>query len=82
MPTNMPTDWRSLVRMTYNPKRLAKLGSAHIEARATYEAARDAMLPEVESALRAKVKQVEIVKLTGLTRERIRQIGKELGIEQ
>ncbi len=63
-----------MATMTYDTKRLARLGSAHIEARATYEAAREAMLPEVRAAIRAKVKQVDIVKMTGLTRERIRQI--------
>ncbi len=65
--------------MTYDTRRLAQLGARHQDARAAYESAKAEMLPEVEAAIRANVRQVDIVKMTGLTRERIRQIERSLG---
>lgn len=53
---------------------LRRLGAAHIKTRTAYEQARDALEPEVIAAIEAGVPQVEIVRLTGLTRERLRQI--------
>lgn len=60
--------------MTYDTTRLAALGATHQRRRAAYEAARDELLPEVRAAIAAGVRQVDIVQMTGLTRERIRQI--------
>lgn len=60
--------------MAYDTSRLADLGDRHQQTRAAYEQARDELLPEVHAALAAGVRQVDIVKMTGLTRERIRQI--------
>lgn len=59
-----------------NTDTLRRLGATHIKTRAAYEAARDALEPEVIAAIDAGIPQVEIVRLTGLTRERLRQIGK------
>lgn len=59
-----------------NTDTLRRLGAAHIKTRTAYEQARDALEPEVIAAIEAGVPQVEIVRLTGLTRERLRQIGK------
>ena len=53
---------------------LRRLGATHIRTRAAYEQARDALEPEVEAAIRAGVPQTDIVRMTGLTRERLRQI--------
>lgn len=62
--------------MDHDVTRLAALGEEHQKTRAAYEAARDALLPEVLGAIAAGVRQVDIVKMTGLTRERIRQIAR------
>lgn len=64
--------------MTHDTTRLHQLGQTHQQTRQAYEDARDALMPEVEAAIRAGVRQVDIVKATGLTRERIRQIEKGL----
>lgn len=64
--------------MKHDTTRLTELGRKHQETRQAYEDARDALMPEVEAAIRAGVRQVDIVKATGLTRERIRQIEKGL----
>lgn len=55
---------------------LRRLGATHIRTRTAYEQARDALEPEVIAAIDAGIPQVDIVRLTGLTRERLRQIGK------
>jgi hypothetical protein len=58
--------------------RLAQLGTDYQRTRDAHEVARDALMPEVEAAIRAGVRQVDIARLTGLTRERIRQIERSL----
>ncbi len=65
---------------TYDTSRLATLGARFKRTRSAQDAARDELLPEVEAACRARVPQAEIVKLTGLTRERVRQIERGLGL--
>jgi hypothetical protein len=56
-------------------------GIEYQEARARFETARQALYPQVVKALRAEMRQVEIVRLSGYTRERVRQIARSIGIE-
>lgn len=64
---------------SYDTTALAALGAKHQKTRAAYEQARDELLPEVLAAIAAGVRQVDIVTMTGLTRERIRQIERGAG---
>jgi len=50
-------------------KELQPTGAEYREALCRLEAARDALLPNIEKALRAGMRQVEIVHHTGYTRE-------------
>lgn len=58
----------------YDVARLAELGKRYEQERAAAEATRKELTPEIVAAARAGVRQVEIVRATGLTRERVRQI--------
>lgn len=64
--------------MAYDTGRLTELGADYQRTREAHETARDALMPEVEAAIRAGVRQVDIANATGLTRERIRQIERSL----
>lgn len=60
--------------MTYDATRLAELGRQHKRLRAQIEEVRAKLGPEILAAHLAEVQQVEIVELTGYTRESVRQI--------
>lgn len=65
----------------YDLTRLSELGQKYAEQRAAAEATRQLLTPEIVAAARARVKQGEIVKASGLTRERVRQLCRAAGIE-
>ncbi|MEV4215156.1 hypothetical protein [Micromonospora sp. NPDC049662] len=67
--------------MTYDLSRLTDLGRTYAEQRAAAETTRQLLTPEILAAARAKVKQGEIVRASGLTRERVRQLCRAAGIE-
>lgn len=62
-------------------RRLRPAGAEYQVSRARFEAARDTLYPLVVEALRAEMRPAEIVRLSGYTRERIRQIARSVGIE-
>ncbi|WP_435120767.1 hypothetical protein [Micromonospora tulbaghiae] len=65
----------------YDLSRLAELGERHARERAALEKTRAELAPEVVAAAQAGVKQGDIVKASGYTRERVRQICRAAGIE-
>lgn len=58
----------------YDLTRLAELGRKYERERAAAEKTRALLVPEIVAAAAADVPQVDIVKASRLTRERIRQI--------
>lgn len=58
----------------YDLTRMAELGRRYERERAAAEKTRADLTPEILAAVAAEVPQVEIVKASRLTRERIRQI--------
>lgn len=58
----------------YDLTRLAELGKRYERERAAAERTRALLVPEILAAKAADVPQVDIVKASRLTRERIRQI--------
>lgn len=60
--------------MDYDPSRLTKLGAKFQRLRAELEAVRPDLADEIRTAHEAGMPQVEIVRLTGYTRELVRQI--------
>lgn len=60
--------------MTYEPDRLAQLGKRHQRLRADLDTVRPELAEEIRAAAAAGVPQVEIVKLSGYTRDQVRQI--------
>ncbi len=65
----------------YDLTHLAELGERYARERAAAEKTRGEIVPEIVTAARAKVRQADIVKASGLTRERVRQICRAAGIE-
>lgn len=57
--------------------KLRAAGDEHKAARATLAAARDAVLPLILDALRAKVGVVEVANLSGYTRESVRRLARD-----
>lgn len=70
-----------LCMSNYNLSRLAELGERHARERAALEKTRAELVPEIVAAAKAKVKQGDIVKASGYTRERVRQICRAAGVE-
>lgn len=66
---------------TYDLTRLSQLGEQYARERAAAEKTRGELTPEILAAARAKVRQADIVKASGLTRERVRQICRAAGID-
>jgi cation transport ATPase len=60
---------------------LRAAGQKYQAARASLDTARENLHPAVIEALRAGLRQVEIVRLSGYTREYVRKIARRLGIE-
>jgi hypothetical protein len=60
---------------------LRAAGQEYQAVRASLDAARENLYPAVIEALRAGLRQVEIVRLSGYTREHVRKIARRLGIE-
>jgi hypothetical protein len=60
--------------MSYDPDRLRQLGKRHQRLRADLDALRPDLADEIRAAAKAGVPQVEIVKATGYTRDRIYHI--------
>lgn len=65
----------------YDLTRLTELGQQYAQQRAAVEKTRERLTPEIVAAARARVRQSEIVKATGYTRERVRQICRAAGVE-
>ncbi|MEU1642029.1 hypothetical protein [Micromonospora zamorensis] len=65
----------------YDLTRLSELGRTYAEQRAAAEKTRAELTPEILAAARARVKQGDIVRASGLTRERVRQLCRAAGIE-
>ncbi len=65
----------------YDLTKLAELGEQYERERAAAERTRALLTPEIIAAAAAKVRQVDIVKASGLTRERVRQICRAAGVE-
>ena len=62
--------------MGYDTTRLAQLGKRHQKLREEAEAVRVQLAAEILAAVDADVRQVDIVKATGYTRDAIRQMAK------
>jgi hypothetical protein len=62
--------------MEYDTKRLASLGKRMQRLREDVDALRPQLAEEILSALDAGVRQVDIVKMTGYTRDAIRQMAR------
>lgn len=60
---------------------LAALGAQYERERAAAEATRKELTPQVISAAQAGIRQVDIVKASRLTRERVRQICRAAGVD-
>jgi hypothetical protein len=60
--------------MGYDLNRLASLGLRHQRLRADLNALRPELAEEIRAATAAGVAQTEIVRLTGYTRDQVRQI--------
>lgn len=60
--------------MAYDPTRLAQLGKRHQRLTEDLKTLRPELHDEIRAAHDAEVPQVEIVKLTGYTRDQVRQI--------
>jgi hypothetical protein len=58
----------------YDMMNLAQLGRRHQRLRADLEALRPQLRAEIRAAAAAGVRQVDIVKATGYTRDMVRQI--------
>ena len=65
----------------YDLTKLSDLGQRYERERAAAEATRALLTPEIVAAASAGVRQVDIVKASGLTRERVRQICRAAGVE-
>lgn len=59
-------------------KKLAAAGAEYQAVRTSLESARVQLRPIVEEAIRAGLKQAEIVRLSGWTREYVRRLEKDL----
>jgi hypothetical protein len=62
--------------MDYDTKRLAALGKRMQRLREDADALRPQLTEEILAALHAGVRQVDIVKMTGYTRDAIRQMAR------
>lgn len=60
---------------------LEKVAEEYRQAKATLNETRRRLAAAVVAAARAKRKQSEIVRITGYTRERVRQICRAAGLE-
>lgn len=60
--------------MAYDTAQLARLGKRHQQLRTEMEAVRPELTAEILAAVEAGVRQVDIVKMTGYTRDAIRQM--------
>jgi hypothetical protein len=74
--------WHDAAMTDYDLTKLTSLGERHDRERAAVEKTRGEMTPEIVAAARAGVRQVDIVKASRLTRERVRQICRAAGVEQ
>ncbi len=61
-------------------KRLTEATAAYVAATAHADSAREDLANAIIQAARDGVRQVDIVKATGYTRERVRQICRQAGI--
>jgi hypothetical protein len=66
----------------YDLAKLAELGRQYEQERAAAEKTRGLLTPEIVAAAAAGVRQVDIVKASGLTRERVRQICRAAGVDR
>lgn len=62
-------------------QRLTKLGARHRRLRDELDAVRDQLQPLIVEATLAGIAQTDLVDLTGYTRDRIRVICREAGVE-
>lgn len=62
-------------------QRLTKLGARHKRLRADLDAVREELQPLIVEATRAGMAQIDLVALTDYTRDRIRVICREAGVE-
>lgn len=65
----------------YDLTKLAELGQQYERERAAAEQTRALLTPEIAAAAAAGVRQVDIVKASKITRERVRQICRAAGVE-
>jgi hypothetical protein len=65
----------------YDLSELADLGRRYKRERAAADKTRNLLTPAIVAAATAGVRQVDIVKASGLTRERVRQICRAAGVE-
>jgi hypothetical protein len=65
----------------YDLTRLTELGRRYARERAAAEKTRAELAPEIVAAAKADIRQSEIVKASGYTRERVRQICRAAGVE-
>ena len=68
-------------RMTFDAGRLSALGRRNRKLNSDLRDLRKELVPEVLAAARAGVRQVEIVELSGYTREHVRRLCRAAGIE-
>jgi hypothetical protein len=66
----------------YDLATLSELGQRHERERAAVEQTRAQLVAEIVAAAKAGVRQVDIVRMTGYTRERVRQICRAAGVER
>lgn len=59
---------------------LRRIESDRVTARAAVELAREALVEAIAEALRSGMRQVDVARMTGYSRERIRQIARAAGI--
>lgn len=74
VPPTRPLACASLAAVDYDTRRLAKLGAERQERQRIERKERPKLLSEIRAAAEADVPQVEIVRLTGYTREQVRRI--------
>lgn len=60
---------------------LEKIAGEYRQAKATFDGVRGRLADAIVTAARNGVRQSEIVRVTGYTRERVRQICRSAGIE-
>lgn len=59
---------------------LQQAAREHHDAKATFETARTRLAEAIVTAARSGVRQTDIVRATGYTRERVRQLCRDAGI--